>query len=187
MNQSDALELVEAGSLVPPGPVGRIVRLALGVGCLWAVWQVIHSIEAVVAAPITATAHPSLAWLMAMALWIINYVVNIGFSKSWGRRPAYLSLAVYVVLALVAWAATGNANSPILGLLLFAWLVYFYGHLGLSFVLAALLGTPGCEMRAIPELIGHMTGRASAQHHCPGFIANIDAWERRRDSQGEVA
>ena len=146
-----------------------------------------HNIEAVVAVPIKATAHPSLAWLMAMALWIINYVVNIGFSKSWGRRPAYLSLGVYLVLALVASAVTGDANSPILGVPLFAWLVYFYGHLGVSFVLAALLGTPGCEMRAIPELIGRMTGRASAQHHCPGFIANIDAWERRTNSQGEVA
>ena len=180
MKQSDPLELVESGSLAPPGPVGRITRLALGLACLWAFWQVIQNVAAVISVPITATLHPSFAVVMAICLWIINYVVNIGFSRSWGRRPQYLSIAGYVTLAITALAINGDANSPILGVPLFAWLVYFYGHLGLSFVLAGVFATPGCEMRAIPELVGRINGRASAEHHCPGFIDNIDAWERRR-------
>lgn len=186
MKQSDPLELVEPGSLTKPRPVGRTVRFALGVGCLWAVWQVIHNLGTVVAAPITATMYPSVGLLIAMGVWMINYVVNIGFSRSWGRRPAYLSITGYLVFATVALVINGDANSPVLGVPLAAWLVYFYGHLGLSFVLAGLLATPGCEMRALPELIGRMTGRASAEHHCPGFIANIDAWEHRVASGGEV-
>ncbi|TDJ22749.1 MAG: hypothetical protein E2O58_10280 [Gammaproteobacteria bacterium] len=187
MKQSDPLELVEPGSLAPPGPLGRGVRFMLGAGCLWAVWQVIQNIGPVVASPITATLHLPLAMLMAMALWIINYVVNIGFSRSWGRRPASLSLVGYLALALVGLALNGDADGPILGVPLFAWLVYFYSHLGLSFVLAGLMATPGCEMRAIPALVGRMIHRPSAEHQCPGFIATIDDWERRRCSKGEMA
>ena len=84
-------------------------------------------------------------------------------------------------MGVVAFVIHGELNSPILGVPLFAWLTYFYGHLGLSFVVASVLATPGCEMRAIPELVGHMTGHGSAEHHCPSsLITKIDEWERQR-------
>lgn len=82
---------------------------------------------------------------------------------------------------MLAWVNDGDFNSPVLGVPLFVWLAYFYGHLGISFVLATALATPGCEMRAIPQLVGRITGHAAPEHHCPvSFITKIDAWERRR-------
>ena len=181
MKQSDPLELVESGSLARPGLVGRLLRLALGVACLWGLWNLTLNPGAIIAAPITVATHPTFAVMIAMCFAIINYVVNIGFSKSWGRWPAYGSLAAFLTLGLLAWTIDGELNSPVVGVPLFAWLAYFYGHLGISFVLAAVLATPGCEMRAIPELVGRITGHAAAEHHCPAsFIAKIDAWERRR-------
>ncbi len=181
MNQSDPLELVELGSLARPGLVGRLVRLALGVACLWGLWSITVNLGAIIAAPITVATHPAFAMLIAMCFAIINYVVNIGFSKSWGRWPAYGSLAGFLALGLLALVIDGEFNSPILGVPLFAWLAYFYGHLGISFVLASAIATPGCEMRAIPELVGRISGHAAAEHHCPAsFITKIDAWERRR-------
>ena len=182
MKQSDPLELVESGSLARPGLVGRSVRLAFGAACLWGLWRITANLGVVIAAPITVATHPAFAFLIALCFAIINYVVNIGFSKSWGRWPAYVSLAGFLVLALAALVIDGEFNSPILGVPLFAWLVYFYGHLGISFVLASVLATPGCEMRAIPELLGRISGHAAAEHHCPaGFMTRIDAWERRRE------
>ncbi len=59
-------------------------------------------------------------------------------------------------------------------------MVYVYAHLGLSFVLAAALATPGCEMRGIPHLVGLLRGRSSGEHYCPGFIDGLDRWERER-------
>ncbi|MCZ6616939.1 MAG: hypothetical protein O7E57_02310 [Gammaproteobacteria bacterium] len=181
MKQSDPLELVEPGSLARPGPVGRLVRLGLGVMCLLGLWNVTGNIKAVIAAPVVVMMNPYFAALILLCFWLINYVVNIGFSKNWGRRPAYLSLAGFLILALLGFVINGEFDSLILGVPLFAWLAYFYGHLGISFVLAGALATPGCEMRGIPELVGLITGRAAAEHHCPtSFITRLDEWEQRR-------
>lgn len=181
MKQSDPLEFVEPGSLVPPGPVGRLVRLGLGVMCLFGLWNLTIHLGAIIATPFAVIVHSNFAFLSMMCLGIFNCVVNIGFSKSWGRRPMYASIAGFVILGLLALVIDGELNSPVLGIPLFAWLTYFYSHLGISFMLACVLSTPGCEMRAIPELVGLITGHPAAEHHCPAsFIRRIDEWEHRR-------
>lgn len=130
MSQPEGLELVPAGTLNRPGPVGRFVRFVLGALCL----SVVASIT---------------------VYWV-----------STARHPI---------------ASLGSFDSLILGVPLNLWLGYFYGHLGVSFLLAAAIGTPGCEMRSIPELIGRARGTPSHEHRCPvGFLARIDEWERGR-------
>ena len=66
-----------------------------------------------------------------------------------------------------------------LGAFVRVWMVYWSLHLGGSFVLAALIATPGCEMRAVPHLTSLITGHAAKEHYCPGFIDPLDRWERR--------
>ena len=179
MKQSDALELVEEGSLEPPGPVGRLVRLTSGIVCMYALYTLLLYWQTIIQAPISVL--PDIAVLVFATIFIVNYVVNIGFGKSWGRWPSYLSVAIMLLLAAIAWLLFGTPDHPLLGTVLWAWLAYFFAHLGLSFVLSAIIATPGCEMRAIPELIGRMSGRPAAEHHCPAsFITNIDAWESKR-------
>lgn len=181
MKQSDPLQFVEAGSLARPGPIGRALRLALGIACWYAVFQLIVYRQAIIADPVTLL--PNLSIIVLAAICIINYVVNIGFGVSWGRWPSYVSLAAGVVLAITAWLLFGSANHPSFGVALWAWLLYFYVHLGSSFVLAAIVATPGCEMRAIPELIGRLSNRSAQEHHCPAaLISKVDAWERRLSS-----
>jgi hypothetical protein len=179
MKQSDALELVEEGSLERPGPVGRLVRLTMGIVCMYALYTLLLHWQTIIQAPVSVL--PSITAMVLVTIFIINYVVNIGFGKSWGRWPSYLSIASMLVLAAAAWLLYGTPDHALLGTVLWAWLVYFYAHLGVSFVLAAAIATPGCEMRAIPELIGRMSGRPTAEHHCPAaFITKIDEWERNR-------
>jgi hypothetical protein len=179
MDQSDQLEFVEAGTLIRPGPVGRLVRFGLGALCLYALWVVMLNLKVFVANPVSMLTELTL--MIVAAIWVFNYVVNIGFSKSWNRRPLFVSMAVLLLSAGVAFVWSGSFDSLIFGVPLTLWLVYFYLHLGVSFVVAALVGTPGCEMRAIPELIGRMTGNLSEEHECPAaFITRIDAWERAR-------
>lgn len=60
------------------------------------------------------------------------------------------------------------------------WLLYTFGHLGISFILAAALATPGCEMRAPWHLWTLMSGRRTQEHYCPGVLTPIDRWEARR-------
>jgi hypothetical protein len=181
MKHPDALQLVAPGSLTRPGVIGRAVRLCLGAACLYALWTVLRQADNTSALPI-ATLSARL-WLVLAPLCIFSDVVNIGFSKNWGHRPLVAALGLLVLFALAARFVSGSLDSPLLGIPLNAWLAYSYGHLGLCFVLSALLATPGCEMRALPELLGRITGRPSPEHHCPvSFIDRIDAWERRQSS-----
>ena len=171
MNQSDALELVDAGSLTRPGPYGRLVRFALGALCLYALWQILQPFSSL----------ENLFSLAIAPLCVFNYVVNIGFSKSWGKRPLAFSLLLLAVSAGVAFLISGSLDHPVFGVPLILWLGYFYAHLGLAFVLSAVIATPGCEMRSIPELIGRARGIASEEHRCPAaLITRIDEWESRR-------
>jgi hypothetical protein len=141
--------------------------------------QLVEQGSTIIATPVSALA--SITVMVLAALFIINYVVNIGFGKSFGRWPIYISIAVMLLVATMSWLAFGTPDHPMLGAVFWLWLVYFYIHLGVSFVLAAAIATPGCEMRAIPELLGRLTERTVAEHHCPAsFITRIDAWERGR-------
>lgn len=181
MKQSDALQLVAQGTLIRPGPLGRSVRLIIGLLCLYVVFEIIRYWGPTSHRPI-ATLDERVLILLA-PLCVTNYVINIGFTKSWGRRPLMISVLALIACAAVSALLTGKGEGPILGVPLNLWLIYFYGHLGTSFVLAAVLGTPGCEMRAIPELLGRARGEASEEHHCPAaFITKIDEWEKRRRS-----
>ena len=179
MKQSDTLELVDAGTLTRPGPIGRLFRLALGVLCLYALADIVSYIEWTTMQPFSSLGNRLL--LLLAPLWVISYVVNIGFSKSWGRKPLIGSAIFLLISAVSAYVVSGSFDSPIFGVPLNLWLAYFYGHLGISFVLSALIATPGCEMRAIPELFSRVSGHSSDEHHCPaGFITQIDEWEQRR-------
>ena len=178
MKQSDPLQLVKQGSLERPGPIGRLTRLALGLLCAYALYQLILYRVIIISKPVSVL--PSLTIMVVAAILIINYVVNIGFGKNFGRWPSYISIALVLSLAAVSWLVFGTADHPVVGLALWSWLVYFYSHLGVSFMLSAIIATPGCEMRSIPELLGRLFGRTAQEHHCPAsFITKIDAWESR--------
>lgn len=176
MTNPASLQLVPPGTLRAPGPIGRLVRTALGIACLYVVGEQLVYWSWTVGAPIDTA--PNRVLVLAAPLLIFNYVVNIGFSRDWGRWPLATSLTVLAGCAALAWFVDGRLNSPYLGVPLNLWLLYFYAHLGASFLLAAALGTPGCEMRAFAELFGRLSGNPAAEHHCPaGFITKLDAWE----------
>ncbi len=176
MKQSDPLELEDPGLLKRPRSIGRLLRLLLGSACLYGLYYLLVYREAVITTPVSKL--PNLVVLAAVAFWIVNYVVNIGFGKSWGRWPSYVSAIVMMTSATIGWMITGTPDNSILGAYLWLWLVYFYSHLGLSFVLAALIATPGCEMRSIPQLLGRLSGRKVQEHSCPAsLITKIDLWE----------
>ena len=146
MKQSDPLELVDHGSLVRPGPVGRLVRFALGVVCLYALWDIVQYAEIMITQPFSSL--DNLVLLIVGPLCVFNYVVNIGFSKSWGNRPLLTSLIVLLLSAGIAFLTSSSFDHPIFGVPLILWLMYFYGHLGIAFLLSAVIATPAAEGKA---------------------------------------
>ena len=179
-----SLDLVAPGSLSKPGPVGRLLRLLLGVLCLYALWGLMNIGPDFVENPIGLL--PNLGLMILFALCVFNYVINIGFSTDWHRYPLIASLIFLAAVATVGYLFTGDAGTDILGVSVLFWLGYFYTHLGVSFLLAAFLATPGCEMRAIPELFGKITNGEAKEHHCPvSILSGIDRWEKRRSLETE--
>lgn len=171
----------EPGTLPPPGPIGRLVRLVLGVVLAQFVYQWLFLSD-----------HTDLTNLMvwpwvAFSFALVPYVVNIGFGVKLGAWPRVVLGLVLAGGFAAAYLIDGTWQSA------FAWegirwsQAYVYGHLGLSFFLSGLLATPGCEMRAIPHLVGKFTGRARAEHYCPGPIDGLDRWERERQRPADDA
>ena len=174
-----SLDLVDQGSLTRPGLIGRFVRLSLGIACLYGLWELIAVAPFFIERPIELL--PNLSFMILVVLCIFNYVVNIGFSKDWNRYPVFVSVLIFTVIAAASYLVSGTPSSMLLGGSMVLWMAYFYAHLGISFVLAAILATPGCEMRAIPELFGRLTNRDTKEHHCPSsLISGIDRWEASR-------
>ncbi len=173
---STELRLDEPGTLVRPGPVGRFVRLGFGVLCLSFLWRVLQTGTDILTPTLSSLIDLSIGAVYALRLF--NYVVNIGFSKDWRRRPLGAVVMLFVLAGLAGWMQSGLFWGPILGGVVLAWLLYIYAHLGLSFILAAVLSTPGCEMRAIPHLWSLVMGQPTKEHYCPlGPLHRIDQWE----------
>ena len=55
--------------------------------------------------------------------------------------------------------------------------IYAHGHIGISNVLAGIIGLHGCEMRVIPYLIERLAGSNTELALCPGLWTPIDRWE----------
>lgn len=167
------------GTLAPPGPVGRIVRMAFAYGC----WQWLSQIYLV-----NSTSVLENMWVIgftAFAVHLSRYTVNIGLGWRTGNLPRVAALAL--LAGAVGWGYSQQGewlNEPLLQAV--RWLnIYVFAHLGVSFALSGVLATPGCEMRAIPILLGRLVGKMAKDHHCPGPIRQIDAWETKMRANGK--
>ena len=168
----------EPGSLAPPRAVGRVVRLALGVWLLSICYSILNG-----APGLTGTRAPAhwTFWLaVVIAFHLTPYVVNIGLTRNWKRKPQYAVVLLTVVALVLDLVMFGTWWAPPLGGLILTWLSYLFGHLGVSFLLAGLIATTGCEMRALPHLWTVITGRRTREHYCPGPLDRLDRWERDR-------
>jgi hypothetical protein len=166
-----------AGTLSKPRPIGRLVRLAFGIGCAYFVFATLY-FSGDLFASTSVPKHLGLWSGFAGGFFLMPHVVNIGFGTSWRRRPQ-IAVGVLVAAALaVDLAMYGRVWAPPLAVVMIAWSVYVFTHLGISFLLSAVIATPGCEMRALPHLFGLVTGRAAQEHYCPGPLDRIDAWEK---------
>ncbi len=173
------LKLDEAGTLTPPGPVGRLVRLLFGAFCVWYVTGLIDVQDSLV----DQQGHVrALIWNGILpGLFLVSYIINIGFSRAWKKWPAIASAGVFLAVAAYGMLSAGSAETVLLARTIWIWLFYLFTHLGLAFLLSGLLGTPGCEMRAFHDLYSRLSGKATKEHYCPvGPLSAIDRWEAGR-------
>ena len=168
---------VEPGTLAKPKLIGRMVRLLLGVLCCYGALTYGENLRAFL-----RTNFPPLQLLVGpvVAYWLLPPLVNIGWGVNWKNRSRFFFLMLCGAAIAVDFALYDDFWGPALGGILYAATLYTLGHLGISFLLAALLSTPGCEIRALPDLFGKLLGCARKEHHCPGFIDPIARISHRR-------
>jgi hypothetical protein len=172
------LKLDEPGSLPRPGPFGRIIRLAFGALCLWYLISLIQ----VAGNPLNSDGHlKTIVWNgIIIGLFLVSYVVNIGFSKAWKKWPAVISAGVFLIFAAFGYITRGSIETRLLAQVIWGWELYVFSHLGLAFIISGLISSAGCEMRAFHHLYSRLTGVPTKEHYCPiGPLHSIDQWEAR--------
>jgi hypothetical protein len=131
-----------ANTLPSPGPVGRSVRLLVGILLLASFYSTLVGYEGFFE---TASFPTDIElWVgVAITLWLLSEVVNVGWSVNWGHWPQIVVLALGVAAAGLDHLVYGRIWAPPLGAIVFGLMAYVTMHLGLSFVLAALFAVPG--------------------------------------------
>lgn len=174
---SGETQFVPSGTLPEPGLVGRLIRLLFGLAILFLIlpglFQSLPTLADVVEFPANL-----LFWVIVALTFVnMNHVINLGLGKSWGHEPQVI-LGVLVVISLL-WSllAYGRIWAPPLSYLLVLWLILINLPLGIAFILAAILRTPGCEMRSYHHLIARIKGQDPTEHFCPGGVDFADRWE----------
>ena len=173
------LKLDQPGSLPRPGPVGRLVRLAFGVMCAWYVQGLLDVSSQLMDS--SGHVRPVVWNGIIVGLFLISYVINIGYSRSWKKWPAFVSAALFLIVAGFGYITSASFQTELLARTLWVWEIYLFTHLGVSFLISAVIATPGCEMRALHDLYTRITGTPTKEHYCPvGPLHPIDQWEAGR-------
>ncbi len=173
------LKLDDPGSLPRPGPIGRLVRLAFGLVCIWYVFVLIAVSGDLMSGQ--GGIRPVVWNGVLIGLFLVSYIINIGYSRPWKKWPALISAGAFVAIAGAGYLTQGTVETELLARTVWVWEVYLFSHLGIAFIIATLIGTPGCEMRAFHDLYSRLTGIPTKEHYCPvGPLHPIDQWEAGR-------
>jgi hypothetical protein len=122
------LKLEKPGTLMRPGPIGRLLRLGFAALCLALVWDLVATTEF-----IDETGQvKSVIWnALVFSIFLISYVINIGFSRNWKKWPAIVASIILLTIAGGGFAMTGNPESELLAAAIWTLDLYVFTHLGL--------------------------------------------------------
>ncbi len=160
-------------SLPRPGLIGIIIRLALGLIVL----QML--VGAVVDAPsywdgITTWPIGIIIGLIVMVT-LTSWVFNKLFERDWGWRPSAIAAGGLAITAAISGVVGAGWSGPAFGVYFWIWTLVFGILLAPAFFLAAILRTPGCEMRSYVDLRARLTGGDPTTVACPGWIDRADS------------
>ena len=133
-------DFVQPGTLPKPLTIGRAGRLLFGVGALYYFAWLMFQREALIG---TSGIDVGLLTGAFFALYYLPDLFIVGLSRQWGRWPQVAALAASAALLVADFAFYGAGWAPPLGWGVFILTVFFYGLIGVAFLLAAILAVPG--------------------------------------------
>ena len=147
-----------------PGPVGLLIRVVLGMAAIYGLvdlvtsWDVFRDQDLI----------ESDFWFITLfTLCLLPDVFNIGLRRRWGLWPLVVFLAGAAAIGLVdclgeVWT-TGEFWTTALAAWVYAGDLLVFAALSVSFPVAIVTRTPGCELNAVPRLVARLRGTADAE------------------------
>ncbi len=167
------------GNPIPPaGVVGRIGKLGAGAFQLLFVYAVLTHLAAIVRVPPTEGAF----WVLVLgAFWLVAPAVNLGAirERTSGTRTRWWLMVAFAAVAAGGHAMWGTWWSLPTACFAVAVAVIIHGYMGLSHLASAVLGFPGCELRALAYVVGRARGETTTFVACSGAWTPLDRFEAR--------
>ena len=162
--------------LVRPGPSGLGIRVLLGAvilywfAALFTKWNGFLERD-----PIASGRLYTL-----FTIWWLPEVFALTFRRRWGLWLAVVFLAGGAAIGLVGSLVGGGVWNPVLAAWTYAGDLLAWGALAVSFPVAIVTRSPGCELGALPWLLGGREGEAAPRRGCAVGLDRLDAWEASR-------
>ena len=131
---------VQPGTIPKPLKIGRAGRLIFGVGALYYfAWLIIGRESLIDPSSIDLG-----LWVdVFFAFYYLPDLFVVGLSRPWGRWPQAAALLISTALLVADFAAYGSGWGPPLAWAIYTFTAFFYGLIGVAFLLAAFLAVPG--------------------------------------------
>ena len=161
-----------------PGPVGLLLRVALGAAAVYALVELITQWDSFRDRNLIESDF----WLITMfTLCLLADVVNIGLRRHWGLWPLVVFLAGAAAIGSASYLTSGEIWTTALAAWVYAGDLLVFGALSVSFPVAIATRTPGCELNALPRLVARLRGRADAEtRRCLLGVDLLDKHQLRR-------
>jgi hypothetical protein len=162
--------------LVRPGPIGLGIRVILGATVLYWFAALLTKWSGFVERdPIESGRFYTL-----FTIWWLPEVFALSFRRPWGLRPAVVFVAGGGAIGLAGYLTGDAVWNPVLAGWTYAGDLLAWGALAVSFPVAILTRSPGCELGALPWLLAGRQGWAAPRSGCAVGLDRLDAWEASR-------
>lgn len=170
----------------PPrtGPVGRVARAvgAVVIGAVAYEWM-----EAGMDwfSRTSTLANPMVWAVVVLAGYYGLYQFpEFAFGRPWGKRVVIASTGILTTVVVATIALQGELWAAPLTTILYWLEVSFLIAVASSYIVAIFLGTPGCEVGGLAELVRRIRHRSHSGDHeamwCVAGLHHLDRWEADR-------
>ena len=161
---------------VRPGPVGLLIRVVLGAAAVYALVELVTQWDSFRDQDLIESGF----WFITLfTLCLLPDVFNIGLRRRWGVWPLVVFLAG--AAAIGSFGYLGEVWTTALAAWVYAADLLVFAALSVSFPVAIVTRTPGCELNAIPRLVARLRGTSDAEtRRCILGVDLLDGQPMRR-------
>jgi hypothetical protein len=166
----------KAPQLARPGPIGLGIRALLGATILYWFAALLTKWNGFLEHDPIASGR----LYTLFTIWLLPEVFTLTFRRPWGLWPAVVFVAGGAAIGLVGHLAGGGVWNPVLAGWTYGGDLLVWGALAVSFPVAIVTRSPGCELGVLPWLLAGRQGRVAPRPGCAVGLDRLDAWEAAR-------